>query len=75
VLNLTDEQTIERTLAIMPSALLKKLVSFVDRYTPAARVFNGPPPNMQTVRTVKRLLSKGNGEAEPCGSRLVDDWD
>ncbi|HQU42769.1 MAG TPA: hypothetical protein PK867_08150 [Pirellulales bacterium] len=58
-LTLTDKDEIREALGVMPRPVLKKLERFVGYYTPDIKVFNGPPPKMETVRFVKGLLARG----------------
>ena len=53
VLYLTDRPAVVEALGILPRDVLKKLEDFVGCYTPQTAVFNGPPPNMETVQFVK----------------------
>jgi hypothetical protein len=57
VLNLTDQPTIVKTLAILPRHILDELQQFVGYYTPSTQIFNGPYPNVQTVELVKNWFS------------------
>lgn len=58
-LTLTDKDEIREAVSVIPKQVLKKLEHFVGYYTPETRVFNGPPPEMETVQFVKALLARG----------------
>ena len=61
VLMLTNKRDIKAALRIIPQPVLKKLRHFVGYDTPHTKVFNGPPPNMETVAFVRKLFSRPDG--------------
>jgi hypothetical protein len=61
VLRLTDEHDVVQALESMPEDVLDELREFVGYYTPKTSVFNGPRPDMQTVRFVKEWFVRREG--------------
>jgi hypothetical protein len=57
-LQLVNVQNIDLILGSLPLEVLEALRSFVDAYHSGVRVFNGPRPSEESVRTVKVWLAK-----------------
>ena len=58
ILTLTDTDEVKKAIGIVPKPVLNKLKQFVGYYTDDTQVFNGPPPNKNTVRFVRELLAR-----------------
>jgi cobalamin biosynthesis Co2+ chelatase CbiK len=57
VLTQTDKKIVIGTLEMIPPEILEKLEEFVGYYTPKTKIFNGPRPNMRTLRFVKEWFA------------------
>jgi hypothetical protein len=65
LLNLTGKRRLLRALEILPEDLLQGLKDFVDNYKRQMRVFRGPHPKAQSVRTVREWLKNGARPTPP----------